>query len=401
MNAFLNERKSTGQEKVPINSQQFCKMRKCYRLWGLECLTSKFLLAFLVLACISQVAKAQPSLRTDRQFQQYGCELPVEFQWMGLELREQLESLCQLQRVGFWFDRQIDGSQTIDLVVADATLQQALWLVGNKCNAGVALLDDAFFFGPPAKAAALPSLLNDLGSVVKSQVKDQAAKKKLLAPVLCKAQAFQLPRDIIVRLAESSAIKIVGVEKIPLDVWPSFELPKRPAIECLALICYGFELWPTVDSEGTVTIQPLVMPTEIRRVFPKIKRQMQAVEELASQFPDAKLSDSPSGLVLEGSLEAVAEMERRLAFKDAAKKSDSAEKRYSLAIEASRGNLLATMARQMSLELDVGQDAITILNEVIKIEFQQETMPKILERIMDGTEWKTEVDGKNLKVRRK
>ncbi|MEQ1904698.1 MAG: hypothetical protein ABL888_10965 [Pirellulaceae bacterium] len=362
---------------------------------------SKILLALLVIECSSQAAKAQSSLRTDKQFQQYGCELSVEFQWMGLELREQVDSLCQVQRIGLWFDRQIDGSQTLELAVADTTLHQALWLVGAKCDAGVALLDDAFYFGPPPKAAALPNLLDDLKTAVKSQVKDQAAKRKLLAPVVCKGPAFQRPRDTIAKLAETSNIQIVGIEKIPLDVWQSFELPKRPALECLALCCYGFDLWPAVDSEGTVTIQPLTLPTEIRRVFPKIKRNMEAVEELAAQFPDATFSDSANGLVLEGSLDAINAMDRRLAFKDAAKKSDSAEKRFSLAGEESRGNLLATMAVQMSLELEFATDARPILNEVIKIDFREETIPNILGRIMDGTEWTTEVNGKKLKVRRK
>jgi hypothetical protein len=243
--------------------------------------------------------------------------------------------------------------------------------------------------------------LDDLKSAVKSQVKDQAAKKKLLTPVVFKGPAFQRPRDTIAKLGENSNIQIVGIEKIPLDVWQSFELPKRPAIECLALCCYGFELWPEVDAKGTVTIRPLTLPDEIRRVFPKIKRNMQAVEEIEAQFPDAKLSDSTNGLVVEGKADVINEMERRLAFKDAAKKSDSADKRYSLDIETTRGNLLATMAKQMSLELEFATDAGPILNEVIKIKFQEETMPKILERIMEGTEWTTEVDGKKLKIRRK
>ncbi len=401
MNAFLNERKLTGREKVPGNCQQFRKTRKRCGLWGLRCLLTMASLAFLANTCIGQAAKAQSSLRTDKQFKQYGCDLPVEFQWVGLELRDQVDSLCRVQRIGLWFDRQLDGTRTLDLAAKDVTLHQALWLAAGKCDAGVALLDDAFYFGPQLKAAALPNLLAELEASVKSIVKEQAAIKKLLAPISFKAEAFRQPRETIARLAEKGDVTIIGIDQIPLDVWQAFELPKRPTIECIALCCYGFDLWPSVDAAGAISIQSLILPSEIRRIFPKIKQNMKAVEELATQFPAAKISDSPNGLELEGSLEAIAEMERRLAFKSAAKQLESAEKRYSISTEASRGNLLATMASQLTLELEYSPEAGTVLNEVIKIEFQDEPMPKILSQIMEGTGWAAELDGKKLKIRRK
>ena len=70
------------------------------------------------------------------------------------------------------------------------------------------------------------------------------------------------PRQLVDALAEEAGVEILGVERIPHDLWPAADLPPLSWIDRLTLIAAQFELSFELDKTGR-RAQLVPMPEDV------------------------------------------------------------------------------------------------------------------------------------------
>ncbi len=396
---MLNELNARITEKVISKHATTGKLRKTCRLWEMG--ASVFLLLALATAPFwsDRPLQAQQSLRTEREFHRFASELPLNVQWLGGELRDQIGELAALQKLGVWIDRNVDSSQIIQLAVSNATCEQILWLVAEQTGAGVAKFGNVLYLGPRRRAVLLPQWMDELERQVKTQVKGGSVRQRLTAKIDPSVPAWVRPREWLAALGNQQKLSIEGLERIPHDVWSAQSLPPMPVIEAIALWSCGFDLWPTVKSDGTIALEPIVYPTTWTRSYPDLQLKMPAVEELLAKHPAAKASAEGGGITITADTDFFSELDYRLAFRHApAGATPSGKQLYTISTRATRGSLLASLAQQLSLEFEFAPEARSVLEDNIKLEVNGVALDKLLEQITEGTRLDIEITQKKLKA---
>jgi hypothetical protein len=392
----LNFRKAENS----AHRQAFCdKLRKTCRLrnMGAHFINLTTVWSLLLLATTSLYS--QQPLRTEKQFERYACELPLQVNWYGGEFADQIIELAKLQRIGVWIDRDVDGTQSINLAVRDATFEQILWLAAEQAEIGVAKLEDAFYLGPKSRAARLQFLFDELLRQAKSDVKAPEIRRKLIAKIDPSSPMFAEPQVWIWNLMNERGLNIIGAEQISHDVWPSQELPPMPLIQAVGLWTVGFDLWPTVDNEGSIRIHPPEFPQRWTTTYPELKHNTSGIAELLAKYPGAECKPAKKGCDCSGDEEFFLALNRNLAFSRLpAKNSAEATKLYTISTQASRGTLLASIAQQLSLEFEYDPQTRSQLEEVIKLDAKGADLDGLLQQVTAGSSLKVQITEKKLTV---
>lgn len=343
--------------------------------------------------------QAQQSLRTEKEFHRFASELPLNVQWFGGELRDQIGELAALQRLGVWIDRDVDSSQIVQLAVSNATCEQILWLVAEQTGAGVAKFGNILYLGPRRRAVLLPQWREELENDVKKIVKNSSVRQRLTAKIDASVPAWTRPREWLEAMGNHQKLQIEGLEQIPHDVWPAQPLPPMPAIEAIALWSSGFDLWPSVRSDGTIALEPIVYPSTWTRSYPDLQLKMPAVEELLGKHPTATAEEKGGGITITADVDFFSELDYRLAFRHApAGATPSGKQLYTISTRATRGSLLASIAQQLSLEFEFAPEARSALEDNITLEVHGVELDELLTQITKGTRLEIEISPKKLKA---
>lgn len=290
----------------------------------------------------------------------------VEAHWTGVPLREVAARLTGLGGVAIVVDRRLDPSAPVTLTAAGGPLDAVLEAVAAQAGAEVALLDGHGRIAPAGNAA-----LARAGEAIREQeIRRLEPRLQRLARARrpWKWADGAQPRDLVAAAAAEAEIALDGLEALPHDHFPAADLPPLPLAERLDLVLAHFD--------ARVEWKPAASPAGPRATF---------------RIVPIAATDSPGP--------------RTTPWRPAAirpPRPPEAAGTYSLKVAAPLDELLATLAKQFRLTLDLDRAALErrgiAPREIVRLDVKDASREGLLDAVLDplGLSWR--IDGTTLRV---
>ncbi len=165
---------------------------------------------------------------------------PVSVLWSGTPLRQAVASLSESQRVAVLTDRRVDPDQKLDLTLRDVPMESVLQTIAGDRGLGVARLGPVVYLGPATVADRLPATAAAFRQVVRRL--PTAAQQKYLLPKAMAWPALARPRDLLDRLGRQNSVEMIGLDRVPHDLWAAADLPPLSLVDRLTLIASQYDL---------------------------------------------------------------------------------------------------------------------------------------------------------------
>jgi hypothetical protein len=150
--------------------------------------------------------------------------------------------------VAVLIDRRVDPGQRLDLTLRNVPLESAFQAIADRCGLGTSRLGDVVYLGPPSVAVRLRPIASELQKAVKQL--PAAQQRKLVQARSLGWEELSTPRDLLAQLGLQSGIEIVGLERVPHDLWAAADLPPLSLMDRLTLIAVQYGLGVTVAGGG-------------------------------------------------------------------------------------------------------------------------------------------------------
>ena len=290
-------------------------------------------------------------------------------------LSDSLETLARSQGICIFRDRRLDPSRPLVFTARNASLQVALEKLATEVDAAVCTVDSVVYLGPTHVADLLPTLTE----VKRDETRrlPPALHKQLLTAEAWSWQQLATPRELVQQLATGSGLSVVGLERIPHDLWPAVTLPPLDRIQRLSLVLANFDLTLEIDpASSTLRLVPFPEKVELRREYPGGTRVVATVDRLRRLVPDANIERRGTRIAVSGSLEHHQAVERLLRGGMPERPAGaSGEQRYSLYVpQATLSAIVTKIATEWMLELEVSPAAEAGLDKVVT--FHVEDVPR-------------------------
>ena len=179
--------------------------------------------------------------------------VPVSVSWTNLPLARALKSLAKAQHVAIVLDRRVDPERPITLAIDQEPLGEALEKIAGHLTLGYCQFGPVAYFGPPTIAKRLRTLaalrLDELRQL------PTPVTRKLLMMRSSHWEDLTEPKQLLEDLAAEAGVEILGIDKIPHDLWPAADLPPLSWIDRLTLIAAQFDLSFELDKAGRKAIR--------------------------------------------------------------------------------------------------------------------------------------------------
>jgi hypothetical protein len=163
-------------------------------------------------------------------------------------------------------------------------------------------LGPLIYIGPPEYTARLRTLAEMRAEEVRAL--PHVARRKLTEIDRMAWDDFAAPREILGQLAEKSRLPIVGLERVPHDLWAAAELPPLPLIDRLTLLLGQFDLSFQVSPDGdSITLAPLPARVAIVRSYSGGADAEQLAAKWAAAAPQCEVWASDGMVYVRGLLE--------------------------------------------------------------------------------------------------
>jgi hypothetical protein len=361
----------------------------------LACLPT--ILAFAVVCSAGQ-------LLTGRALNQHLSD-PVDLVWSENPLRDALASFARVQNVAVLLDRRIDPSRKMTLSLKQSLLNDSLVAIAMTGEMGVTLAGPVAYFGPTETTAKLRTLV---------YLREEESRK--LPPAAANAffelkplawENFSQPREIVARTAKDSHLTIIGLERIPYDLWAAADLPPMTLAERLSLVTVQYDLTFRIAPGGrTIELVPIPRDVRIVRSYPGGPIPEDAAKRIAALAPHADVAADGDKVVVRGMLEDHERIEsphqptRNGAANPPANLSD---KRFTLTVaEKPIGPLLKQLSKQIGLELQMDEVALgeagVSLDARVSFKIEDATIDELLQAAIKETPLKFRRQGNVLIV---
>jgi hypothetical protein len=328
--------------------------------------------------------------------------------WTAISLDAVLQQIARTQRICIWLDRRIDKGQSIQLDSGESrsvfsTLQEVL----GQCNLSGFWIDDIYYIGDLEQVAALVSSRQRAANALRSA--PEISRKAWLA-----RKPFAWPR--LTRPAEllQREFPDLGAEGggLPHDLWPAFSGPPLSRLDLLLVIATGFGMEPALDpsAAAAVTLIPIrsIAPAEPVEVSITLPRdlpdgQKQLLASVKAQFPDIEIRVSArTWTIAAPAVDVVRAMQLMDQTAYAAPPGETLDpdvkKVITLKQQASIGQILATAAKNLGVELQFAQEIRPILETRIEINVRRVTYEDLIRQALAGTGLDFELDNGALRV---
>jgi hypothetical protein len=319
---------------------------------------------------------------------------PIDLALSEAPLRKALGDLSLRRRVAVFVDRRVDPDRLLNVDVRDMPLEKALRQIAQSHGLGLTFLGPVAYFGPPQTTARLRTIV-ELRREELRRLPGRAAKKFLRAEPL-RWPDFATPRDLLTQLATANELTIVGLERIPHDLWAAADLPPLSLTEQLTLLLGQFDLTFSVEHAGQrIRLAPLPDDLALLRSYPAPGDPRQTADRWAAQVPGAKIQVQESWILVRGLLE---EQEQISALahpappKPAAARPTRAartqveEKRFT--VPKSRGRLeflLQEYAKRLGVQVKIDREALQragiSLDQVVSFSVTDATLDELFQAI--------------------
>lgn len=280
----------------------------------------------------------------------------VDVRWSGKPLRDAIASLSQTQQVAVLIDRRVDPGQKLDLAINGSPMETVLQTIADRCGASVSQLGSVVYLGPTPVAQQLPAVAAGFEKMVRQQPKTVQRKFSTLKATTWEDLAT--PRGLLEQLAVQNGLEIIGLERVPHDLWAAADLPPLSLVDRLTLIAVQFDLTFAV-AEGGAKLELVPIPENLRPL--PVKRK-----GVSQPRPTSKSSAADSS----ASIERV-RVER-------------------MSVQAKPlGGVLRQMAEQLGLELRIDEKAIQeagiSLDQPVSAKVENATVDELLLALLQST----------------
>lgn len=212
----------------------------------------------------------------------------VDVVWSGGSLRQALQGLSDAQGVAVLIDRRVDPGQKVELQLDDVPLRTALYEVARNRELGVSLLSSVAYFGPPEVAKRLRTI----AALRREELRElpPGVVRKFLRSKRIAWNDFATPRELLAELAKESRTELVGLQRVPHDLWAAADLPPLSLVDRLTVIAVQFDLTFEVSRDGTtVRLVPLPDDLGLVRSYPGGGDPQAVAEKYAALVPEVEI----------------------------------------------------------------------------------------------------------------
>jgi len=169
--------------------------------------------------------------------------------------------------------------------------------------------------------------------------------------------------------------------------------------ERLALLVVGFDLWLERNKDGEVKLIPMPTIDKGECTVDNVEDAAQAARTLRSEFTDSKFAASGKSIKMTGSADSLLQARRWLVNHQQPELGKSAGHVFSIETTASRGGILASVARQINCQLIYPPSAKQELLEMVTIKMAQQPVDAIIAAVLEGTQLKYQIEGSQLVIK--
>lgn len=292
----------------------------------------------------------------------------VSLRLSGQPLRDSLEHIVEAYQVAIFLDRRIDPGQSFELQVTDVSLEKGLAALAEQKHLGLSQVGSTIYFGPVEAAKDILTL----AALAREEVEQVPSGRKA---ILLKAESLawkelSTPRDLIEQTAQSAGLKIVGLERVPHDLWPAGSWPPMTVTDRLTLLAIGFDLQVRISKAGdAVALVPRVSPARIVKSYSAGTKPDDIARKLSEYLPEAEFKTGDGKLFVRARWEDHLQVQAALKGKpltrtttekeDASATGGSGIRVYTLSVQNKPLRpVLETLAKQMNLALQMDDEAL-------------------------------------------
>lgn len=349
----------------------------------------------LVIGLVSSTNSTQAmDLKTGRQFENQ-LSAKVTISWSGQRLRAAIRNLSKSQGVAIMLDRRVNPDQLIRLSVRELSLEEALATLATQIHMNVSYVGPVAYLGPPQITTKLATLaaIKEMQAVETSRPLTTMQSRHW--------EALATPRELLQTIAEEVGLSISGIQTVPHDLWPAFQLPKLSTSQQLTLILAGFDLSFDIETAKSIRIAPIPNQLSLRRSYTLGRNSKRRIERIRKQFPEANISLANNRITIDSTQEIHQAIRKTLGISSARpvkRNVTTGEKRYTLENRAPVGAVLKTIAQSTGYDLDISADAQEKLTDPVSINVNEVTLENLLRASLDPVGLTFEIADGTIKV---
>jgi hypothetical protein len=294
----------------------------------------------------------------------------IDAHWTGVPLREVAARLSGLGGVAVVVDRRLDPTAPVTLAASGEPLDKVLEAVAAQAGAEVALLAGHARITPASGAARARA-----GQAIREQ--EIRGLEPTLARLARARRAWAWPdgarpRDLVAAAAADAGIALEGLDTLPHDHFPAADLPPLPLAERLDLVLAHFD--------ARVEWKRNAAPAGQRAAFQIVP--IAATATAPPRTPPWQLKEA------------------------APRRPPEFATTYSLKVAAPLDELLATLAKQLGLSLDLDRAALEQLGvsprEIVRLDVKDASREALLDALLDplGLGWRIERETLSVSMRK-
>ena len=325
---------------------------------------------------------------------------PTSVYWEDAALRETLEQFSRARRVAVFIDRRIDPGQKIDLRAQAVPVAEVFRQVADHCSAGLTPFGPVEYLGPSEFAAKLRTL---------AALRHEDARRlppivaeRLLRPRPWKWNDLATPRELLTILADEGRFEIVGLDRVPHDLWAAADLPPLPLVDRVTLVLGQFDLTFTLSDDGRrVTLVPIPHDVAIVRSYSvaslKDKTAAQDAQsllaELSALAPGCQFRLADGKVYAKGRLEEIEQIDGTRRPTTAApvastKPADGAAARFTgRVVNKPLGEVLRNIGAQFGFELAIDRERLAhagvSLDQFVSFSVKNATADELLAAVLE------------------
>lgn len=327
----------------------------------------------------------------------------VDLQWEDVPLRDAIDSLAKTQEIAVFLDRRIDPDRLITLSASDAPLEMVVQMLAQRAGGGSCHVGSVIYIGPAETAADLATVAA-VQTEFARQSRDPAVRQLFAAESLVWPELTE-PRKLLAEVAQRHKLTFANLDAaVAHDLWHEGEFPKIAPAESLTLLLAGFgatyRFGKDADGNSQLQLIPLPENPQLTRRFPFRGDVNDAAAKVKAEFPELAIETQAGGLSVTGRYEEVTlagKMLRGENFRRVAV--NPGQKVYTLEIkEQPLGAVLNSLAKSLSLKVEVAEDAEEILQQRISFSVDKVTLVDLLQAAMEKTPVRWQLSGETLTI---
>ena len=309
-------------------------------------------------------------------------ELAISVRWSEVPLRDRLLRLAYRQGIPIFVDRRVDPNTPLNFDIRQKTWEQLLWTLAESLELEICQIDNLYYVAPPGQALRIRlTFEQNLEQLRKSR---KQLKVPWLRPTNFEIPEYSQPRLLLEQLAKQHEISVIGLDLLPLDVWPGYRLPPLDLLQQCTLLLSGFGLSPEISTDGTVlTVKETPAFARARIQIPIADRPKPVAKAMARKFKNLSIKAYSGGLIVEGPIAEVTALTANVV--EMQNPIIGTESKKDFSVTASRGNILATMAQQLGTRFTFTASHRPTLEQQVTIKMTDVTEEDIIQKVLEGT----------------